>query len=257
MKVTASDKRSLVRLAASLPVGSAERRMILRMASSRLVRANAGPMDFDTTLDLVVDSWTDGFLDLLSDKKPTEDDIEKAFSSAGITAEDVNALPVSQGLARTAGVMDYIVALGGKILKGVWHMITHPFISMWKLLTSSQYRAEVKKGIKRAISHEIRATKHMFNVVVRLSKGEEVKPQEVKAAARQFLDLATKILIGYFIGPHIADLFKEGILKAAAALLSPLDEVIAVAVDKPIRWATEKFLGEAMGLLPSGFYTHF
>ena len=249
------NKAPLIRLASTLPVGSAERRILLRMSSSRLVLAFGEVFDdlFDT-LDDVLDSWTDVLLDLLSAKQPSDDDIQKAFLSAGVTADTVNALPVSQGMARTAGVLDYITALGGKILKGVWHMLTHPFISFWKLLTSASYRAEIKKGFKKAIRHENRATKHLFSVSLRLSKREEVNPQEIKAAARQFVDLASKILLAKFVGPHIVHLFSKGILHAATALLSPLDEVVAVAIDKPLRWATEKFVGESIGLLPSGFY---
>ena len=230
-----------------------------RRVVARFVLASDMPKvpDFLGTLDAVVDNWTDGLLDLLTRRKPTDADIQNAFLEAGVTADDINALPVSQGMARTAGVLDYITALGGKILKGVWHMITAPFMALWKLLTSQSYRDKIKKGFKKAIRHEIRATKHLFNVVARLSKGEEVRGQEVKAAARQFIDLASKILLVHFAGPHIAHLFSKGLLHAASALLSPLDEVVAVVVDKPIRWVSQKFLGEAVGLLPSGFYTHF
>jgi hypothetical protein len=85
----------------------------------------------------------------------------------------------------------------------------------------------------------------------------EVRPQEVKAAVVQFVDIATKVLIFVFIGPHVAHMFAEGPLRAMMALMSPVDEVAGVMLDKPLRWVTNKFLGAAIGLLPSGFYTHF
>ncbi|NBR01389.1 MAG: hypothetical protein EBT97_13280 [Actinobacteria bacterium] len=41
-----------------------------------------------------------------------------------------------------------------------------------------------------------------------------------------------------------------------ASILPPIDEVVGVRIDKPLRWATQHLLGESIGLLPSRFYTH-
>lgn len=250
MIITASDRSSIIRLASAMPKGSEERIFLLkRIASGK--RAEVSP---EVILDQMIDNWAEGFLSLLVKADLTEEDVNKALSK-DVGAEDVNALFETQ--MKTAGLKDTIRALGGKVFSGAWHMITHPFISAWKLLTKPTYRKQVALGIKRAVKHEARATKHMLAVAVKLASGEEVKPQEVRAAAIQFADIATKVLIAYFVGPHIAHMFSHGVLKALASLLSPIYEVIGVAIDKPIRWATEKFLGVSIGLLPSGFYTHF
>lgn len=228
-------------------------------------RANDVTVTIDDTeveidaIDLVgemIDRWTEGFLDLLSQYKVTESDVEEAL--VGVDPEEVNAIYEEQtGITRTAGALDTVRALGGKVMSGAWHTLTHPFISLYKLFTDPTYRGEIARGIKRAISHEVRATKHMVNVGVRLAQGEKVSPQEVKAAAVQFLDLATKVILAYVVGPHLAHMFAHGVLKALATLLSPVDEIAGMLLDKPLRWASQKFLGSSIGLLPSGFYTHF
>jgi hypothetical protein len=224
--------------------------LLLRQASIRVADAAT-----EEALDALVDAWTDGFLDILRHAKLSDADIESALSASGLTADAVNSTN-PEGV-KTAGLGDWIVALGGKILKGAWHMLVHPFASAWKLVTSSEYRTKIKTAIKRAVRHEIRSSKHMLKVAMRLAQGEEVRPQEVKAAVVQFVDIATKVLIFVFIGPHVAHMFAEGPLRAMMALMSPVDEVAGVMLDKPLRWVTNKFLGAAIGLLPSGFYTHF
>jgi hypothetical protein len=204
-------------------------------------------------VDAIIDQWADAFLHMLSGYTITSQDVDSALSGE-VSAEDVNVLFDPSG--KTAGIMDTVHALGGKVLSGAWHMITEPFHVAWKLFTSAQYRAKVVVSIKRAIRHEWRASKHLLIVANRLLAGEEVKPQEVHTAAIQFVDVLTKVLLVYFIGPHLVHLFSHGILKAVGALLSPLDEIAAVLVDKPLRMVTQKFLGRSVGLLPSGFYTH-
>ena len=136
-------------------------------------------------------------------------------------------------------------------------MIVHPFLSLGKLVKSSAFRQEVKNAFKRALRHEVRATKHMLSVAGRLARGEEVKPQERKAAMHQLVDVLTKALLLYFAGPHVAHLFQSGLWRALGALLSPLDEIIVILLDKPLRAATRKLLSADIGLMPSGFYTHF
>jgi hypothetical protein len=136
-------------------------------------------------------------------------------------------------------------------------MLIHPFLAIGKMLVSPSFRNEIKISFKRALSHEVRASKHMLSVAGRLARGEEVNRQERKAAMHQLTDILVKAVLLYFAGPHIAHLFESGIWKALAALLSPLDEVILVLLDKPIRAATKKLMSADLGLMPSGFYTHF
>ena len=226
-------------------------RVASRHLSSSRRTAAADVMD---VVDAIVDSWGEALLINLAKFRMTEADVDAALSG-DLSAEDVNAAFDPTG--KTAGIMDTVQALGGKVLSGAWHMLTAPFIAAWKMATNPSYRAKVIAGIKRALRHEVRATRHMVVVAQRLLAGEEVKPQEVKAAVVQFVDIAMKVIIGVFVGPHIAHLFAHGVLKALASLLSPLDEVIGVMIDKPLRWATQHLIGESIGLLPSGFYTHF
>lgn len=250
MVITASDRTSLIRLASAMPKGSEERKFLLqKLASGK--RAEVSP---EVVLDQMVDNWVDGFMSFLGKMDITEEDVNAALSK-DVGAEDVNALFETQ--MKTAGLMDTIRALGGKVFSGAWHMITHPFISLKKLFTQPAYRKEVARAVKKALKHEARATKHMFIVATKLATGEDVKPQEVRTAAIQFVDIFTKVLLAYFVGPHVAHMFSHGVLKALASLLSPLDEVVGMVLDKPLRMASEKFLGASIGLLPSGFYTHF
>ncbi len=158
---------------------------------------------------------------------------------------------------KTAGLGHLIRALGGLILNGVWHMIVAPFINIGKLITSPAFRVEIKTAFRRALSHEMRSTKHMVNVAGRLSRGEEVNPQERTTAMHQLVDILTKVVLLYFVGPRITGLFENGIWKALAALMSPLDDIVVILLDKPIRAAAKKLMSADIGLLPSGFYTHF
>jgi hypothetical protein len=210
---------------------------------------------FDQALDALVDSWTDGFLDLVHEAKLSEEDVEAALEQGGLTADTVN--DSDSDAIRTAGFGDWISALGGKILKSAWHMLSAPFISAWKMASSPSYRTAIKKAVKRVVSHEIRSTKHMARVAMRLAQGEEVHPKEARAAALQFVDIISKLILAIVVGPHIAHLFAAGPLRAMMALMSPLDEVAAIAFDKPLRWVSRRFFGGVIGLLPSGFYTHF
>lgn len=223
-----------------------------RVASRHLRTRTAADETFEV-VEAMIDAWGGEFLDSLARFRITEDNVDDALTGH-LDPDEVNA--VFDPTGKTAGIMDTVSALGGKVLSGAWHMITHPFIAAWKMVTSSQYRGKVIAGIKRAIRHEVRATKHMFSVAARLLAGEEVRPQEVRAAVFQFADLTIRVLLIKFIGPHLTHAFAQGGLKALASMLTPLDEVIAVMVDKPMRWATNHLVGEAIGLLPSGFYTH-
>jgi len=218
--------------------------------ASRYIRAAQDEAAFEA----MVDHWADVFLDeLVSNVQIDEGGVENLLRSQGISAEDINDVV---GM-RQAGLGNLVKALGGWIAHNIWHMIVGPFIGLKKLVTSAQFRAEVKASFKRALNHERRSIKHMFSVAGRMARGEEVNPQEKKAAMHQLVDILIKVVFVYIAGPHVAHLFSHGIWKALAALMSPLDEVVIILFDKPLRAATKKLLSADLGLLPSGFYTHF
>lgn len=229
----------------------------IRLLASRPKVALASEEDI---LDQMVDLWVDMAFSALSKQEPSESDIEKLLHSQGVSANDLNEMAdkvssrVASELGKEAGSMDTVRALGGKVLKWVWHTATHPFISIWKHIVSSQAREETKRYIKRAIRKEKRETYHMVEVARRLAKGEKVHPQELKNAVHQFLDLLkTAIIIG--LGAHeLVPLIAASPLHALGILASPADEVVGLLMDSPLRYATTFLLGQGHGLLPSAFY---
>jgi hypothetical protein len=210
----------------------------------------------EQALDELADHWADVFLDALADATNiTEKQVSDVLEADGLTADHVNAL-VDPG-TNTKEAASVLRILGGLVLKGLWHLIVQPFVGVAKLIKSKPFRDEVKASFKRALRHEARATRHMLNVAGRLARGEPVKPQERKAAMHQFIGLLTKAVLIYVAGPRIAHLFSGGIWKALATVMSPIDEIVLILLDKPIRAATKKLMNADLGLMPSGFYTHF
>jgi hypothetical protein len=203
----------------------------------------------------LADTWVDAFIDALPNVSVSEDEVERVLERDGLTADKLNEMTGAP--VKTASAYEWVAALGGFILKRVWKTIAHPFVSLEAFIRSPEFRADVKRAFKRALSHEVRSTKHMMEVAERLAKGDEVKPQEVKAARAQVIDILSKAVLIYVVGPHLAQLFAHGVMKALLAILSPLDELAAILLDKPLRIATKKMLDTETGLLPSGFYTHF
>jgi hypothetical protein len=201
--------------------------------AARHIRAQEGE-----AFEVMVNHWIDVFLDELAEHTHiNEGDVEALLRSEGVTADDVNALG---GSVKEAGLGNLVQALGGWVLKSAWHMILGPFIGIRKFIASSKFRTEVKQSFKRALSHEVRSTKHMISVAGRLARGEEVNPHEKKAAMRQFVGLLVKVILLYFAGPQIAQYFSGGVLKAL--LLSPLDDILTALLDKPLRAAAHKLL---------------
>lgn len=233
--------------------GSADR-VVAQFQRDRVASRYLQAQD-EQALEELADHWADVFLDELAAAATniTEQEVSKVLQAEGLTAEKVNAL--ADDTTKEAG--GFVRALGGLVLRGIWHMIAQPFIGISKLITSSTFRNEVKTSFKRALRHEARATKHMISVAGRLARGEEVKPQERKAAMAQLIDVLSKAVLIYFAGPHIAHLFGGGIWKVMAAIASPLDEILLILLDKPLRAASRKLMSADIGLMPSGFYTHF
>jgi hypothetical protein len=206
-------------------------------------------------LDAMADHVADIFLDTLAKYANfDEKEVAQVLERQGVDAEILNKIAPAQ---KEAGLGQVVKVLGGLVARGLWHVVVGPFQVIGKLLQSSQFRLEVKASFRRALSHEIRSTKHMIGVARRLAAGEEVNTQERKAALHQLLDLLSKAVLIYFAGPHVVGLFKGGVWKALAAILSPLDEIVLILLDKPLRAVVKKLIAADIGLLPSGFYTHF
>lgn len=201
----------------------------------------------EQALDMLADHWVDEFLDtFVAELDISKGTVEEALETSGVSEEDIQELAT-----KTAGA-------GMNILHGIWELITDPFIAIAKLIRSSEFRATIKKSFKRALWHEARASRHMLEVAWRLAHGEEIRPEERKAAMHQLVDILTKTVLLFFVGPHIAHMFfGGGIWKALGALASPVDEILTILIDKPLRKAAKRLLGADIGLLPSGFYTHF
>jgi hypothetical protein len=212
-----------------------------------------GPSDEDALCDLV-EYWADQFLDLFVDHVDfSEHKIEHVLHAQGLTAEKLNELNDTQD----AGVLDTVHVLGGLVVKKLWHMTVHSVTSVWKFITSSKFRHEVKISLVRAVKHEARSSKHLMSVAGRLARGEDVNPHERKAAMHQLVDIFKTALMIHFMGPHVAHILASGFWKALASLGTPFDEIVGMLIDAPIRFAANKMLGMDIGLLPSGFYTHW
>jgi uncharacterized protein YnzC (UPF0291/DUF896 family) len=196
--------------------------------ASRYVQAGA---------DDTIDRWSDLFLDALGQKVDfSEKDITRLFQINGISAEDLNKLDTG----KQAG--EEIYTLGGWIRRGLWYVLVRPFVVLGKFVKSQEFRTEVKTAIRKAVRQEVRSTRHMVRVLDRLSRGEDVHPQELKAALRQFADLASKVVLLIILGPNVANLFTAGAWKAMSAILAPLSEILVVLFHRPIQAAAKLFL---------------
>lgn len=203
-------------------------------------------------VDAVIDHWADLFLDeMASNTQISESDINTALHQSGLTAEGLNS--VVDGEKYASG--GFLRALGGLVLKGVWHMVVHPFLAISKLIQSETFRTEVKAAFKKALRQEIRASRHMLGVAERIALGEEVNPQERKAAMSQFVSLFTRAVLLYFAGPRVTQLFTGSLWKALSTVLTPLNEIIVILLDKPLRAAGMKLMRTEV-TVPSSFQKH-
>jgi len=137
-----------------------------------------------------------------------------------------------------------------KALHGVWHAISDPFKKAWKLATDKKYRTEVKDFVVKAVKKEGSQTKSMAGTFKRVLQGEKVSREEKVAAMNQLADLVKVAAVGG-LAAHMAG---GGIAKFLATMASPVDEVVGIAVDGPMRKITKKIFGHAHGILPSSFY---
>lgn len=217
----------------------AERVATLHRVAERYTQART-----DDALDELADYLVDALFDELGQNPISEQDVSKALQQGGLSAEDVNQL--ADG--KQAG--GFLNALGGLVARGLWRLIVQPFLALGKLFQSSAFRTEVKNAFKKAIRRDIRASKHVLDVARRLALAEPVKPQELKAAMRQLLDILARVLFLYFTGPSVAAMFSGGVWPALSRVMVPIGEVIVVLLDKPLRGAIAKLMTAGLERMP-------
>jgi hypothetical protein len=189
----------------------------------------------------VLDRWADMFLGELGKVKIKEKDVSKLLKSQGITPEDINSLDGG----RQAG--DFIPALGGWVKKGLWYLLVRPFLVVGKLVKSGQFRKEVKAAFRRELSHDVRATRHMLRVARKIAAGESVKPQEKKAAIKQFVSVMTRAVLVVMGGPTASSLFSGSVWKALGGLMVPAQELLVMLLYRPMQSAAGKLMTAPMG----------
>ena len=136
-----------------------------------------------------------------------------------------------------------------KALGHLWHMASDPFVKGHKLATSKEYRGEIKDWLHGVGKKELKQHKGMMASLGKVVKGEKLTKEEKSAMVDQIAD-TVKMAAGVVLAAH----FAEGGLANLAALLSPADEMVGIALDKPLRAITKALLGREHGLLPTSFY---
>lgn len=177
----------------------------------------------------MADELVDQFLDALASFVPGEKEVARTLESAGVTDEQIEQLS-----DKTAGF--------GDALKVLRHALIRPFLNLGRLVTSAKFRGDVKGAFRRALSHEIRATKHAVSVAGRLARGEAVPPPERKAATRQLLSILITVVFAYSAGPGVQGLFSGSLWRAFQTLVMPVQEIIALVLRKPLHDAAKKVL---------------
>lgn len=137
-----------------------------------------------------------------------------------------------------------------KLLHGVWHAVSHPFKSAYKLITDKKYRGQVKDFVVKACKKEGTQTYAMAKNIARALKGEKLTAEEKAEMIDQMADLVKVAVIGTIVGHAAAG----GLEKLAATVASPVDELVGVALDAPLRKITKKLFGREHGILPTSFY---
>lgn len=191
----------------------------------------------EEALDTLADQVADEFLlelvglDLFSEKA-----VSQALTDKGFSAEDLNSIPEG----KTAGPM--VKALGGLVLRGLWYALVRPFLVLGRLARSSGFRQEIKDTFKRALRKDVRSSRHMADVASRWARGDEVHPQEFKAAKQQLLRILVKLVLIYFAAPEVAGLFSGGLWHAIASLWFPAEEVMVLLLDRPLSAVMSKLM---------------
>lgn len=188
--------------------------------------------DDEAALDALADHWADVFFDTLeAEVEIDEDDVTKAIETLGISEEHLDTLA-----DKTAGLGD------------LWSLVMSPFVAIKKLIMSQAVRDQIKKSFKRALSHEVRSSRHVLEVAGRLARGEPVRAPERQAAMRQLVSVLSNAALFFLVGPGIANL---GVWKALGLLAKPLKGAIALVLDKPLKKAAKRLLDSDIGDVPS------
>ena len=184
-----------------------------------------------------IDHLVDVFLSELAGRtRIDEKTVDKVLKTQGISPEDINSLDDG----KQAG--DFVKALGGLIKKGLWYATVRPFLVLGKVIKSPTFRQEVKATFRKEVSHEVRATRHMMDVLQRMAGGESVKPQERNAALRHLSKMLTQAVLIVLTGSSITNPFVGGVWRALGALAAPLHEILLIILNKPLQAAASKLL---------------
>lgn len=191
----------------------------------------------DDAVEKFVDDLVDHFCDTLyQHTRSNERNIEPILMSHGVNADKVNELDD----VREAGPS--VKVLGGLIRQGLWYLLSKPFIAVKKLIGSPQFRRGLKVAFRRALSHDMRATRHLGQVLERMALGEAVKPQEKSSALKHLIVLLAKVAAVYFAGPEvIGSLFTGGVWAALSKLTVDL---LAIFLDTPIRATLKQMMSD-------------
>jgi hypothetical protein len=207
-------------------------------SARRVAQRYRQALDDSQALNLI-DQWVDTFLDrFVQHADFDERAIEGVLQAHGLSAEHVNDAAGAEG--KEAG--NALQALGGWISHGVWGMILKPFLNIAKYFTSQEFRGGIKRSIRRYLSHEVRATRHIVEVAARLVRGQHVPPQERNAAVRQFVHVLGKVVFLYVSGPQIIHFFAGGIWSLIGGSV-PLEKVLTSLIEKPLLIAAKSLLG--------------
>ena len=187
----------------------------------------------------VLESHVDLFLDvMLSKLNITDKTVSRLLQTQGISADKVNSLDDG----KQAG-FGFIKALGGFVRQGVWYVLVRPFLVLGKVMRSSGFREEVKREFKKALSHDIRATSHLFGVVSRMIDGEEIPAPEKRAAMKHLINLIVKaVLISSAASIGSQGLLSGSIWATLRRLMAPLQEILLILLNKPIQAASKKLM---------------
>lgn len=137
-------------------------------------------------------------------------------------------------------------------VKKLGHVIQHPYLMAKELVKDPETRQRAKAHIKNAVKKESEATKKLVGTLGRAIKKTPppVTKDEVKESIHQVVDLV-KAGLGVATVGHMA---AKGLVKFVLSLFTPVDELVGMAIDHPIRKITKKVFGKEHGLLPSAFY---
>jgi hypothetical protein len=137
-------------------------------------------------------------------------------------------------------------------VKKLGDVIKSPFLMAKELIKDPETRQRAKDHIKNAVKNETEATKKMFGTLGRAinKTPPPVTKDEAKEVVHQVVDLV-KAGLGVATLGHMA---AHGLAQLIAALLTPMDELVGMAIDHPLRAITKKVFGKAHGILPSAFY---